>query len=65
MIAAVEKTITTCRDNDVATGVYGRAAAKPQMVGYLIDADISSVSVNVDAVADHGAKHAGSNSNCW
>jgi len=35
------------------------------MVGYLIDADTSSVSVNADAVADHGAKHAGSNGNCW
>ena len=31
------------------------------MIGYLIDAGISSVSMSVNAVADHGTKYAGLN----
>ena len=42
-------------------GIRGRAAAKPRVVGYLVNAVISLVSVNVDAVAGHGTKHAGLN----
>jgi len=43
-------TIETCRDHDVATSICGQAASKPAMIRRLVEAGISSISVNVDAV---------------
>ena len=45
-------TIEVCRDNDVATSICGQAASKPAMIDRLVEAGISSISVNVDAVHD-------------
>ncbi|WP_324663542.1 phosphoenolpyruvate synthase [Haloarcula sediminis] len=46
------ETIATCRDHDVATSICGQAASNPKMIQELVDAGISSISVNVDAVHD-------------
>ncbi|MDS0279533.1 phosphoenolpyruvate synthase [Halomicroarcula sp. S1AR25-4] len=44
--------IETCREYDVSTSICGQAASKPRMIQELVDAGITSVSVNVDAVHD-------------
>ncbi|WP_248516799.1 phosphoenolpyruvate synthase [Salinarchaeum laminariae] len=44
--------IETCRAHDVRTSICGQAGSKPAMVRHLVDAGISSISANVDAVAD-------------
>ncbi|SEG30727.1 phosphoenolpyruvate synthase [Halobellus limi] len=51
-------TIETCRDLGVKTSICGQAASKPQMVQFLVEKGISSVSANIDAVRDvqHEAK---------
>jgi pyruvate,water dikinase len=50
--------IDTCRDHDVATSICGQAASKPEMVQFLVDAGVTSISANIDAVRDvqHEAK---------
>jgi len=44
--------IDTCRDHDVATSICGQAASKPEMVRFLVDEGVSSISANIDAVRD-------------
>ncbi|MFC7209101.1 phosphoenolpyruvate synthase [Natronoarchaeum sp. GCM10025321] len=45
-------TIETCRSHDVATSICGQAASQPRMIETLVDAGITSMSVNIDAVHD-------------
>ena len=44
--------IGTCREHDVATSICGQAASKPEMVRFLVDEGVSSISANIDAVRD-------------
>ncbi|QIO22160.1 phosphoenolpyruvate synthase [Haloarcula sp. JP-L23] len=44
--------IGTCRDYDVATSICGQAASKPEMVQFLVDDGVTSISANIDAVRD-------------
>jgi len=44
--------IETCREHDVATSICGQAGSKPEMVRFLADAGVTSISANVDAVRD-------------
>ncbi|KAA9400734.1 phosphoenolpyruvate synthase [Haloarcula sp. CBA1131] len=44
--------IKTCRASDVDTSICGQAASKPTMVRSLVNAGITSLSANVDAVQD-------------
>ncbi|WP_423999015.1 phosphoenolpyruvate synthase [Haloarcula salina] len=44
--------IETCRASDVDTSICGQAASKPAMVQSLVNAGITSLSPNVDAVRD-------------
>jgi len=46
------RVIRTCRDHDVATSICGQAASKPEMVQFLVDEGVSSISANIDAVRD-------------
>jgi pyruvate,water dikinase len=48
----IETTIETCRDHDVATSICGQAGSKPDMVNFLVETGISSISANIDAVRD-------------
>jgi pyruvate,water dikinase len=48
----IESTIEVCREEDVSTSICGQAASKPGMVEALVEAGITSVSPNVDAVHD-------------
>jgi len=52
VLTLLRETIETCREADVATSICGQAASKPRMVRELIEAGITSVSPNVDAVRD-------------
>ncbi|THE66715.1 phosphoenolpyruvate synthase [Salinadaptatus halalkaliphilus] len=44
--------IETCREHDVDTSICGQAGSKPEMVQFLVNEGISSVSANIDAVRD-------------
>jgi len=44
--------IESCREHDVATSICGQAASKPEMVQFLVDEGVTSISANIDAVRD-------------
>ncbi|WP_254862428.1 phosphoenolpyruvate synthase [Halovivax gelatinilyticus] len=44
--------IETCREHGVDTSICGQAGSKPDMVQYLVNEGISSISANIDAVRD-------------
>ncbi|GAB3018670.1 phosphoenolpyruvate synthase [Natronobiforma cellulositropha] len=44
--------IATCREHDVDTSICGQAGSKPEMVRFLVEAGVSSISANIDAVRD-------------
>ncbi|SDQ54607.1 phosphoenolpyruvate synthase [Natronobacterium texcoconense] len=44
--------IETCREHDVDTSICGQAGSKPDMVNFLVNEGISSISANIDAVRD-------------
>jgi pyruvate,water dikinase len=48
----IETTIEACREHDVATSICGQAGSKPEMVNFLVETGISSISANIDAVRD-------------
>jgi len=48
----MSQVIATCRERDVATSICGQAASKPEMVQFLVDKGVSSISANIDAVRD-------------
>ncbi|MFB6105433.1 MAG: pyruvate, water dikinase [Halobacteriaceae archaeon] len=52
VLSLVGDTIETCREHGVATSICGQAGSKPEMVRYLVEAGISSISVNIDALTD-------------
>ena len=52
VLKLIGDTIETCREHDVKTSICGQAASKPQMVQFLVEKGVSSVSANIDAVRD-------------
>ncbi|WP_049998391.1 pyruvate, water dikinase [Halococcus sediminicola] len=52
ILELIGQTIQTCRENDVATSICGQAGSKPQMVQFLVNEGVSSISANIDAVRD-------------
>jgi len=52
VLELIGRTIETCREHDVATSICGQAGSKPEMVQYLVDEGVTSISANVDAVRD-------------
>ncbi|EMA51650.1 phosphoenolpyruvate synthase [Halococcus morrhuae DSM 1307] len=52
VLELIGQTIESCRENDVATSICGQAGSKPQMVQFLVNEGISSISANIDAVRD-------------
>ncbi|RQG91482.1 phosphoenolpyruvate synthase [Natrarchaeobius halalkaliphilus] len=44
--------IETCREHDVDTSICGQAGSKPDMVQFLVNEGVSSISANIDAVRD-------------
>jgi len=52
VLALIEGVIETCRECDVDTSICGQAGSRPEMVDFLVECGISSISANVDAVRD-------------
>ncbi|WP_435317417.1 phosphoenolpyruvate synthase [Haloarchaeobius sp. TZWSO28] len=52
VLELIGQTIETCREHDVATSICGQAGSKPQMVQFLVNEGVSSISANIDAVRD-------------
>jgi len=52
VLELIGRTIETCREHDVDTSICGQAASKPDMVDYLVEEGITSISANIDAVRD-------------
>ncbi|SEW02233.1 phosphoenolpyruvate synthase [Natrinema salifodinae] len=44
--------IETCREHDVDTSICGQAGSKPEMVQFLVNEGVNSISANIDAVRD-------------
>jgi pyruvate,water dikinase len=52
VLALIEDVIDACRAGDVRTSICGEAASEPEMVRTLVRNGITSISANIDAVAD-------------
>ncbi|MFB6092589.1 MAG: phosphoenolpyruvate synthase [Haloquadratum sp.] len=52
VLTLIGDTIETCRELGIKTSICGQAGSKPQMVQFLVEKGVSSVSANIDAVRD-------------
>ena len=52
VLKLIGNTIGTCREYGVDTSICGQAGSKPEMVQYLVNEGVSSISANIDAVRD-------------
>ena len=52
VLRLIADTIETCRAHDVRTSICGQAGSRPKMARFLVEAGISSISANIDAVRD-------------
>jgi len=52
VLRLIGQTIEQCRQDDVETSICGQAGSKSQMVRFLVEAGVSSISANIDAVRD-------------
>ncbi|WP_435360874.1 pyruvate, water dikinase [Haloarchaeobius sp. DFWS5] len=52
VLELIGQTIRKCREHDVATSICGQAGSKPEMVQFLVNEGVSSISANIDAVRD-------------
>jgi pyruvate,water dikinase len=52
VLALMSRVIQVCGDRDVRTSICGQAGSNPEMVEFLVEEGITSVSANIDAVGD-------------
>ena len=52
VLELIGRTIRDCQERGVDTSICGQAGSKPEMIRYLVNEGISSISANIDAVAD-------------
>ncbi|OSO94688.1 phosphoenolpyruvate synthase [Halorubrum ezzemoulense DSM 17463] len=52
VLRLIGDTIETCRELGVDTSICGQAGSKPEMVEFLVEKGVSSISANIDAVRD-------------
>jgi pyruvate,water dikinase len=52
VLKLIGDTIETCRELGVDTSICGQAGSKSEMVDFLVDEGVSSISANIDAVRD-------------
>jgi pyruvate,water dikinase len=52
VLELIGNVIETCREHDVNTSICGQAGSKPEMVRFLVNEGVSSISANIDAVRD-------------
>ena len=52
VLQLIGDTIEACRELGVDTSICGQAGSKPEMVDFLVEKGVSSISANIDAVRD-------------
>jgi pyruvate,water dikinase len=52
VLKLIGETIQVCNEHDVATSICGQAGSKREMVRYLVEEGVTSISANIDAVHD-------------
>ncbi|MFD1569935.1 phosphoenolpyruvate synthase [Halorubrum laminariae] len=52
VLTLISNTIETCRELGVDTSICGQAGSKSEMVDFLVEEGVSSISANIDAVRD-------------
>ncbi|QWC19684.1 phosphoenolpyruvate synthase [Halorubrum sp. 2020YC2] len=52
VLRLIGDTIESCRELGVDTSICGQAGSKPEMVEFLVEKGVSSISANIDAVRD-------------
>ncbi|UIP01179.1 phosphoenolpyruvate synthase [Halobaculum sp. CBA1158] len=52
VLSLIGEVIETCRELDVDTSICGQAGSKPEMVDFLVEEGVTSISANIDAVRD-------------
>ncbi|WP_227355537.1 pyruvate, water dikinase [Haladaptatus salinisoli] len=52
VLELIGQTIDCCREHDINTSICGQAGSKPEMVRFLVNRGVSSISANIDAVRD-------------
>jgi pyruvate,water dikinase len=52
VLELIGDTIETCREHDVETSICGQAGSDTEMVRYLVNKGVTSISANIDAVRD-------------
>ena len=52
VLTLIGDVIETCRELDVDTSICGQAGSKPEMVDFLVEEGVTSISANIDAVRD-------------
>jgi pyruvate,water dikinase len=52
VLKLIGSTIETCRELGIDTSICGQAGSKPEMVRFLVNQGIASISANIDAVRD-------------
>jgi pyruvate,water dikinase len=52
VLELIGNTIQVCNEHDVATSICGQAGSKREMVRYLVEEGVTSISANIDAVHD-------------
>ena len=52
VLKLISRTIEVCREHDVDTSICGQAGSRPEMVEFLVEEGVSSISANIDAVRD-------------
>ncbi|MEF8831690.1 MAG: phosphoenolpyruvate synthase, partial [Halobacteriales archaeon] len=50
VLELIGEVIETCREHDVRTSICGQAGSRPEMVRFLVEEGVSSISANIDAV---------------
>ncbi|QZX99708.1 phosphoenolpyruvate synthase [Halobaculum rubrum] len=52
VLTLIGDVIESCRELDVDTSICGQAGSKPEMVDFLVEEGVTSISANIDAVRD-------------
>ena len=52
VLELIGRVVAACRERDVASSICGQAGSDPEMVEFLVEEGITSISANIDAVAD-------------
>ena len=52
ILELISQTIETCREHDIETSICGQAGSDTEMVRFLVNEGVTSISANIDAVRD-------------